>query len=119
MDVIRQSLLLLFVVAIHSTAIEAQQSNQKIDINEVIVGFKFTTGEEELFISFDENNTELNKLNSLIDKYRNGIYHSKLILHINSYCASLNNIEANLKMALTQDKNLQSESILKINLKQK
>lgn len=74
-----------------------------------VVTFRFLPG-EDLFI-LRGNETELERLSSLVDKYRDEITARRMPLYVDGYCASLPTAKENLNMAFVRVNRVKSELI--------
>lgn len=79
--------------------------------DERIVTFRFTAGNDMFYIPSQGNDRELNRLYSLVGEYRAEITAGKLPIHVDGYCASLENAQENFKTAVVPSNRVKSELI--------
>lgn len=78
---------------------------------EKVVTFKFLPGQDMFYIPWGGNNTELDRLYSLVDEYRSDITSGKMPVYVDGYCASLESREDNLRTAAVRSNRVKSELI--------
>lgn len=79
---------------------------------EQTVTFRFVPGEDMFFIPYGGNDTELNRLYSLVDEYRADITNGKIPVYVDGYCASLPTETENRRTAFVRANRVKSELII-------
>lgn len=78
---------------------------------ERIVTFRFPAGQDMFFIPWGGNDTELQRLYTLVDEYRAEITSGRVPVCVDGYCASLPTAKENLNTAFIRANRVKSELI--------
>jgi|AGTN01.2.fsa_nt_gi Protein of unknown function (DUF3575). len=85
---------------------------------ETVVVFKFVPKKDMFFDPYKDNSVELNRLFSLVEKYRTEITAGQIPIHVNGYCASFDSKKENLRTARIRSNRVKSELITNKGLKE-
>ena len=80
--------------------------------------FRFVPKKDMFFIPYGENYAELQRLDALIDQYREAITDGKIPIYVDGYCNSLPSDTENLNVALLRSNRVKSELILHEGMKE-
>lgn len=100
--------LLLLLIGVSATG-TAYSRPLAVTPGEVLVTFRFLPGEDRFFLQGNE--TELNRLYTLVDTYRMEITSGKMPVQVDGYCISLPTAKENLNTAFIRANRVKSELI--------
>lgn len=100
------TLLLAFFAAGASHAQTAAASGA-----EKVVTFRFVPGDDMFYIPWSGNGEQLDALLALAQEYRAEITDGRMPIHVEGYCASLDNADDNFKTAVVRSNRVKSELI--------
>ena len=80
--------------------------------------FRFVPKKDMFFIPYGENYAELQRLDALIDQYREAITDGKIPVYVDGYCNSLPSEAENLNVAKLRSNHVKSELILHEGMKE-
>ena len=80
--------------------------------------FSFKAGSDMFYVPYSENETELDRLEQFIEKYKNPIIDGRLPLMVDGYCKSAPDDARNLRIAAIRSNRVKSELILRRNLRE-
>ena len=104
-------LLLLPVFGLLTIGVSAAQT-----VADTVLTFRFRVGEDMFFLKANE--TELTRLYSLVDEYRDRIAAGEMPVRVDGYCASLPTAKENLHTAYVRAGRVKSELITQKGLKE-
>lgn len=107
---------LTFLILFILTAATGYGQSATSDADSKIVTFRFQPG-KDMFV-LKGNESELKRLYSLIDEYRDSIIAGELPVHVDGYCASRDTEKANLHTAFIRANRVKSELIVNKGLKE-
>lgn len=112
---LHKTLLVLFLGLVAATGISAMQAPEA-RVGDTVITFRFLP-ENDVFLLKD-NQVELERLYSLIDKYRTEIAAGQMPVYVDGYCASLPAEKDNLNTAFVRANRVKSELITHKGLKE-
>lgn len=80
--------------------------------------FSFKAGSDMFYVPYSENETELDRLEQFIEKYKNPIIDGRLPLMVDGYCKSAPDDARNLRIAAIRSNRVKSELIMRRNLRE-
>lgn len=107
--------LLLLLIGVSATR-TAYSRLSAVTPGDTLVTFRFLPGEDRFFLQGNE--TELNRLYTLIDTYRTEITSGKMPVYVDGYCTSLPMAKENLNTAFIRANRVKSELITQKGLKE-
>lgn len=112
---LHKTLLVLFLGVVAATGISAMQAPEA-RVGDTVITFRFLP-ENDVFL-LKGNQAELERLYSLIDKYRTEIAAGQMPVYVDGYCASLPAEKENLNTAFVRASRVKSELITHKGLKE-
>lgn len=109
MKILNHFLCVLLLFMVTGVSVRAQSLPRKD--TSTLVTFKFVPGQDMFFVPYGGNDTELNRLYSLIEEYRTEITGGTMPVRVDGYCASGENIETGFKTAVIRSNRVKSELI--------
>lgn len=107
--------LLLLLIGVSATGM-AYSRPLAVTPGDTLVTFRFLPGEDRFFLQGNE--TELNRLYTLVDTYHTEITSGKMPVHVDGYCISLPTAKENLNTAFIRANRVKSELITQKGLKE-
>lgn len=98
-------LFLLFVT------LQIYGQSSPLKTGEQVITFRFVPGQDMFFIPYGGNNTELDRLFSLVEEYRAEITAGQIPMYVDGYCSSGDNAKAGFQIAVTRSNRVKSELI--------
>ena len=80
---------------------------------DTVYTFRFVTDKDMFYVPFNGNDTELERLEQCVERYRQDILAGKIPLHVDGWCTAGENEADNLAMAKVRSNRVKSELIIR------
>lgn len=111
---------LTLLLALFLLPIAAQEQTERINRTDTVTDttyvFRFTAGKDMFYVPYSDNDKELARLESCVEKHKDNILAGKTPLHVDGYCNSTATEKENLAIAKIRSNRVKSELIIRSGL---
>ena len=111
---------LTLLLALFLLPIAAQEQTERINRTDTVTDttyvFRFTAGKDMFYVPYSDNDKELARLESCVEKHKDNILARKTPLHVDGYCNSAATEKENFAIAKIRSNRVKSELIIRSGL---